>query len=56
MALFIVASAPVECLDQVIALVNQHGGEYTAGDAQDRLNSRVIDRDEAWRTAWKGTA
>jgi hypothetical protein len=30
------------------------GGEYTAGDAQDKLNSRVIMASEAWKTAWKG--
>ena len=27
---------------------------YTAGDAEDQLNARVIGKDEQWRTAWKG--
>ena len=53
-AAFILASAPVECLDDAIPLTLRYGGEYTAGDAQDQLNARVIGADEAWKTAWKG--
>ena len=66
---FILASAPVDCLEQAIALTDRYGGEllapvpprshrscYTAGDAQDRLNSRVIERDEAWRKLLTGRA
>ena len=34
----------MECLDKVIELALRHGGEYTAGDAQDRLNARVLGR------------
>eukprot|EP01050_Picozoa_sp_SAG11_P014944 SAG11_NODE_1890_length_4110_cov_3.484418_2_plen_1196_part_00 len=47
---FILASAPVESLEKGFALAAQFGGEYTAGSAQDKLNSRVTD----WRAAWEG--
>ena len=51
---FLLASAPVDSLDACIRLCLAAGGEYTAGDAQDKLNSSVIGADEAWKTAWKG--
>ena len=50
---FIVASAPAQGLDQVKALTQLYGGEYTAGEQGDKLNS-VICQGEEWRTAWKG--
>jgi hypothetical protein len=51
---FLLASAPLESLDQATQLCLAAGGEYTAGDAQDKLNSSVIGEGEAWKTAWKG--
>jgi hypothetical protein len=38
----------VECLDNVIKLALKHGGEYTAGDARDRLNARVLGKGEGY--------
>jgi hypothetical protein len=54
---FILASAPVDALEDCIRLCLAAGGEYTAGDAQDKLNSCVIGVEEEWnlwKTAWKG--
>ena len=51
---FLLASAPCDSLDACISACLAAGGEYTAGDAEDKLNSRVIGAEEAWRTAWKG--
>jgi hypothetical protein len=45
---FVLASAPVDSLDEAIRLCLAAGGEYTAGDAADKLNSSVIGADEAW--------
>ena len=51
----LLASAPLHCLERAIQLTLQCGGEYSAGDAEDKLNADILDpRNEAWKTAWKG--
>jgi hypothetical protein len=39
---FLLASAPVELLDRAIPRCLAWGGDYSAGDATDKLNSSVI--------------
>jgi hypothetical protein len=58
---FIVASAPAQGLDTVVALVQKYGGTYTAGTATDKLNSIVGDdasiedrMKKPWFIAWQG--
>ena len=40
---FFLASGPVGILEQAIQVTLLHGGEYSAGDAQDKLNKDILD-------------
>eukprot|EP01050_Picozoa_sp_SAG11_P058528 SAG11_NODE_37447_length_256_cov_93.031847_1_plen_73_part_10 len=52
---FFLASGPVDSLEKCIQLSLNYGGEYSAGDATDKLNLDILDpANEAWKTAWKG--
>ena len=58
---FFLASCPEECLQEAKRLTITNGGHYTAGDADDRLNSEMIlqsQRDpeshHPWQNAWLG--
>eukprot|EP01050_Picozoa_sp_SAG11_P024339 SAG11_NODE_5153_length_1645_cov_68.153299_1_plen_144_part_00 len=52
---FFLASCPVRYIDQAIVSSLKFGGEYSAGDATDKLNKDILDpANEAWKTAWKG--
>ena len=52
---FFLASAPVECIEQAIQTSLDFGGEYSAGDAADKLNRDILDpANETWKAAWKG--
>jgi len=49
------ASAPVDGLDECIELSLKYGGEYSAGDATDKLDCDILDHaNDTWKTAWKG--
>ena len=49
------ASCPVVSIESGILTSLKFGGEYSAGDAYDKLNYDVLDpANEAWKTAWKG--
>ena len=55
---FFLASGPVGILEQAIQVTLLHGGEYSAGDAQDKLNKDIFDPNNKdvgnWHAAWKG--
>ena len=55
---FFLASGPVGILEQAIQVTLLHGGEYSAGDAQDKFNKDILDPnnkdDGNWHAAWKG--
>ncbi len=39
---FFLASCPDDALPEAIALVDSHGGFYSAGDAMDTLNAAMV--------------
>eukprot|EP01050_Picozoa_sp_SAG11_P037746 SAG11_NODE_15046_length_590_cov_3.107943_1_plen_91_part_10 len=52
---FFLASALVDSLEKCIQLSLEYGGEYSAGDATDKLNLDILDpANDTWKSAWKG--
>ena len=50
----VLASAPVEGLSEAIKVSTAYGTARSAGDAEDRLNSKVLGAGDAWKVAWLG--
>jgi hypothetical protein len=52
---FFLGSAPVDGLEECIELSLRYGGEYSAGDATDKLDRDILDHaNDTWKTAWSG--
>ena len=39
----LLASAPIHCLEAAVVVTLHYGGEYSAGDATDKLNADILD-------------